>query len=357
MDYGYEAARKAGLEQQQAALEAQKATDAQRRADELQREAADAQRAAEALREAEAQRQAGERQHNADLQQQAPPALEAPRPAAGQQPPAPPPQAYPPGQTRHAWLGLRVANVPVQSTGPGGTATMGLAVAAVVAGAPAAAAGLRERDVIVRLEGEPVGSAADFIGRINTFSPGDTVHIGFFRDGRYAVANAVLTTSGTQELLHRASVDDRADYARERDDFGIPPGAHPNGESGWTPVILPGATVVTTTQLMRALQGRQDFYMLDVTGCDHPTLPGAACLRSRDWVKGFDAGLMELTAGARTAPVLLFCHGAGCWMSYDAARRALDLGFREVFWYRGGLESWQAARNPLRPAVRAVGPA
>jgi len=51
---------------------------------------------------------------------------------------------------------------------------------------------------------------------------------------------------------------------------------------------------------------------------------------------------LHLTVG--TAPA-----GAECWESYNAALRALRLGYREVYWYRGGVASWQAAGLPLYP--------
>jgi rhodanese-related sulfurtransferase len=30
-------------------------------------------------------------------------------------------------------------------------------------------------------------------------------------------------------------------------------------------------------------------------------------------------------------------------MSYNAALRAVNLGYTQVFWYRGGIEAWQLA--------------
>ena len=34
---------------------------------------------------------------------------------------------------------------------------------------------------------------------------------------------------------------------------------------------------------------------------------------------------------------MFYCEGAQCWESYNAALRALDLGYSNVLWYRGGL--------------------
>ena len=46
------------------------------------------------------------------------------------------------------------------------------------------------------------------------------------------------------------------------------------------------------------------------------------------------------------APIGFFCYGAQCWESYNAALRAMRLGYREVLWYRGGLAAWKAAGLP-----------
>jgi hypothetical protein len=34
-------------------------------------------------------------------------------------------------------------------------------------------------------------------------------------------------------------------------------------------------------------------------------------------------------------PLVFFCACVECWESYNAALRALRLGYREVYWYRG----------------------
>jgi hypothetical protein len=51
-----------------------------------------------------------------------------------------------------------------------------------------------------------------------------------------------------------------------------------------------------------------------------------------------------------------------CWMSYNAALRAIHLGFRQVYWYRGGIEAWQrmqqlsaAMTPPQNPAAQGPG--
>ncbi|HBT00298.1 MAG TPA: rhodanese [Citreicella sp.] len=53
----------------------------------------------------------------------------------------------------------------------------------------------------------------------------------------------------------------------------------------------------------------------------------------------FRAGLAHATAGDPARPVLIFCL-EDCWMSWNAAKRALDLGYTEVLWLPEGTDSW-----------------
>ena len=45
-----------------------------------------------------------------------------------------------------------------------------------------------------------------------------------------------------------------------------------------------------------------------------------------------------------------YCQGTYCWMSYNAALRAINLGYTNVLWYRGGIEAWKQAGLPTAPA-------
>lgn len=53
----------------------------------------------------------------------------------------------------------------------------------------------------------------------------------------------------------------------------------------------------------------------------------------------FRAGLKKATGGDASRAVLFFCL-ADCWMSWNAAKRALEYGYSKVLWYPGGTDSW-----------------
>lgn len=54
----------------------------------------------------------------------------------------------------------------------------------------------------------------------------------------------------------------------------------------------------------------------------------------------FRLNLERLTRGDATTPLLFYCV-TDCWMSWNAAKRALSWGYRRVYWYRDGIEVWQ----------------
>lgn len=63
----------------------------------------------------------------------------------------------------------------------------------------------------------------------------------------------------------------------------------------------------------------------------------------------FREGLAQRTAGDRDHGLLFYCL-ADCWMSWNAAKRALELGYRKVFWYPAGTDGWSAAGLPVERA-------
>lgn len=53
----------------------------------------------------------------------------------------------------------------------------------------------------------------------------------------------------------------------------------------------------------------------------------------------FRHGLEKLTAGDRGKPLVFFCL-ADCWMSWNAAKRALEWGYTSVAWFPRGTDGW-----------------
>jgi len=95
------------------------------------------------------------------------------------------------GGVTHAFFGLQTLPIPPAAAKQAGLPE-GLFVQAVTEGGPAAAAGLRPEDVITKIDGEPATSNLQLEELTLTKKPGDTVSIGYTRDGQSATATVTL---------------------------------------------------------------------------------------------------------------------------------------------------------------------
>jgi PQQ-dependent catabolism-associated CXXCW motif protein len=64
----------------------------------------------------------------------------------------------------------------------------------------------------------------------------------------------------------------------------------------------------------------------------------------------FAKGLEKATHGDRARRLVVYCL-TDCWMSWNAAKRALALGYADVAWYREGTDGWSAALLPLQDSM------
>ena len=86
----------------------------------------------------------------------------------------------------------------------------------------------------------------------------------------------------------------------------------------------------------------------------HRTLPGAL------WIPGAGAGeitpvfdeffrtrLAQAAGENLDRTIVVYCHER-CWLSWNAAKRAIRYGYRHVYWFPEGIEGWTAAGLPTR---------
>jgi PQQ-dependent catabolism-associated CXXCW motif protein len=139
-----------------------------------------------------------------------------------------------------------------------------------------------------------------------------------------------------------------------------------------TPATLKGARVVTTDEA-HALWAAGTAAFVDVlprpprprdlpAGTiwrDKPrhNIPGSVWLPdtgygqlaavTQDYLR---AGLARVSGGDATKALVFYCL-RDCWMSWNAAKRALEMGYRNVVWYPAGTDGWQAAGFALAEAT------
>ena len=146
----------------------------------------------------------------------------------------------------------------------------------------------------------------------------------------------------------------------EAQDFGVAPSAELKlgDHASATPLAVPGARRILTTELRQRLQApiEERPLLLDVLSDEHASLPGAIWIPGAGLGSGFDDALQArlggflrfMTAGDPGRELVFLCVGPRCWLSYNAALRAVRLGYTNVLWYRGGIEAWGASGGALR---------
>ncbi len=68
---------------------------------------------------------------------------------------------------------------------------------------------------------------------------------------------------------------------------------------------------------------------------------GEKSLKERDYDSRLD-DLSAIAALDRGRPTVFLCNGPECWKSYKASREAAAMGFKTVYWFRGGMPEWRA---------------
>lgn len=152
----------------------------------------------------------------------------------------------------------------------------------------------------------------------------------------------------------------RQNYADELTDFGVPPQSTLQQNVGTpTPTTIPGGHVITTNEVRQALGS--DILMIDAwNDPSHPSIPGAIRLPEAGSPGSFQdqnqqqlwQALAQMTNRQPQRPMIFFCASSRCWESYNSALRAINMGFKVVLWYRGGMAAWQAAGLPTEPAMQ-----
>jgi len=161
-------------------------------------------------------------------------------------------------------------------------------------------------------------------------------------------------------------VEQAVNYAGELTDMGV--AAKPTLESNVgsaTPLDIPVGRRIATTELQKLLAQDSSTLLVDVLADPHQTtLRNAIYLPAAGYPGTVNDNLQPQVAAQLKAavgnqpqrPLVFFCAGAMCWESYNAVLRAAAAGYKNVYWYRGGLASWQAAGQPFQPLPQAPAP-
>ena len=159
--------------------------------------------------------------------------------------------------------------------------------------------------------------------------------------------------------------------ARADPNVPVPDGYRMEPYRGPTPDTVPGGRVVHTAAL-KAMLDTHHVALIDVmTAQRRPEgmrpeapwmpmprrdLPGSTWLPdvgrgaiNAELEAYFRANLERATGKDKGAIVVFYCL-ADCWLSWNATKRAAELGWRNAYWYPDGTSGWAAAGLPLQEA-------
>ena len=155
------------------------------------------------------------------------------------------------------------------------------------------------------------------------------------------------------------------DHADEEGDTGIDiqVGLRSHDYRSPTPTGAPGVTTITTAALAALLEQNKgpDRPIILVTTAPKPDfrLPGSVELPGfyageefdDDAQHTFEQKINLLTGGDKTHPVVAAGWNSERWSGRNLALQLVALEYRNVYWYRGGLEAWNLAGLPEESAA------
>jgi TolB-like protein/DNA-binding winged helix-turn-helix (wHTH) protein/tetratricopeptide (TPR) repeat protein len=145
------------------------------------------------------------------------------------------------------------------------------------------------------------------------------------------------------------------DHADEAADFGTPPQRDLRQSlSGPTSRSVAGATTLRTDDLPRLLADRKPVVIDSLTNFSGRSIAGAIGLRyvgnggdlndiAQDRLR---TRLTDLTNGDATMPIVAVGWNSECFDGSNLALRLVALGYKNVYWYRGGREAWEVRGLP-----------
>ena len=159
-----------------------------------------------------------------------------------------------------------------------------------------------------------------------------------------------------------------AGVAARAQDVDEPDGYRTGDYRAQTPATLKGARVVTTAQAEAMWRGGKAVFVDVLPHAPRPAnLPAGTVWREKPrmsipgsvWLPDTGYGelapltedylrsnLARITAGNSAKLLVIYCL-RNCWMSWNAAKRALAMGYTNVAWYPDGTDGWAEAGLPL----------
>jgi PQQ-dependent catabolism-associated CXXCW motif protein len=186
------------------------------------------------------------------------------------------------------------------------------------------------------------------------------------KPGRRVVRSKSSSLRST--LLAALGITLLASFAAAAGDAPLEPDSYRQGDyRAPTPATLKGARVLTTEEAAAMWRTGEAAFIdvlpqaprpkdlpADVVWRDKPRsdIPGSLWLPDTGYDELAPVMLdylrrgLDKALGGRPRPLVFYCL-KDCWMSWNAAKRALALGFTNVAWYPEGSDGWAGAGLPV----------
>lgn len=112
-----------------------------------------------------------------------------------------------------------------------------------------------------------------------------------------------------------------------------------------SPVQIEGATPVSAEQMIKLAAEQPELVIIDSrvsVNRKHGYIEGSQSLPDTDTTC---RSLKEFIA-SKTTPAAFYCNGVKCGRSAKAVKIAVDCGYRNLYWFRGGFEEWKQKNFP-----------
>ena len=112
-----------------------------------------------------------------------------------------------------------------------------------------------------------------------------------------------------------------------------------------TPETIPGSTRVNAEQLIDLVNEIPDLILIDSR---------IRADRKQGYIEGStslpdihtDCDSLGQHIPRKDSPVLFYCNGVKCGRSGKAVKIAIDCGYSNIYWFRGGFKEWLAKGYP-----------
>jgi len=122
-----------------------------------------------------------------------------------------------------------------------------------------------------------------------------------------------------------------------------------------TPTSLPGAKIISAAEAKALIAKGLPVYDVRVdeeyktahvpAAISVPYKEGSA--KEVDFDRGDDQFALNKLPKDKNAPFMMYCDGTICWKSYKSAVMAIEAGWKNVYWFRGGFPEWKEAGLPI----------